>query len=144
LSEGYSITKKERFGFYDIIERVYWNHESRLDNLERMLSSLQRDVDRIKMERYRHSEETYRISDLARKYYMLASEGFRSSMLEEEEVKLKSIPFEKAVTQISRFVKRNPNVTTSDIICKLELEPDLVNRVLFHLEKEGKIRGEKA
>lgn len=142
MSEGYSITKKERLGIYEMIERVYLSHENRLNNLERIVSSLRRDVDTLKMERYRPSPENYRFLEMARKYYLMASEGFRLFVPVEEKVRFRSIPFKKAVTQISRFIKENPNVTTSDIIFKLQLEPDLVNRILFYLEKEGKIQGE--
>ena len=142
MSESYSIPKKERLGIYEMIERVYLSHENRLTTLERMVASLRKDVDRIKMERYRPSIDRTRISDLLGKYYLLASVSSRSFTSEEEKVIFRTIPFEKATTQISRFIMKNPNVSTSDIIFKLKLEPDLVNRVLFHLEKEGKIQGE--
>lgn len=142
MSEGYSVPKKERIGIYEMIERVYRGQENRLNNLERMVTSLRRELDAIRMARYRPSVETDRFEELFRKSFLLASMASRTFIHEEEKVVFKTMPFEKAVTRVSQFITENPNVTTSDIIFRLKLEPDLVNRVLFHLEKEGKIQGE--
>ena len=142
MSEGYLITKDERLGLYEMLERVYLSHENRIANLERIVSSLRQDVDKLKVKQYRPSPEDYRLSEIARKYYLMASETSRLFVPLEKRIESRTIPFEKAVKRISNFIKKNPNVTTTDIMLKSKLEPDLVNQVLFNLERKGQIRGE--
>jgi hypothetical protein len=142
MTENYSFSKEQRLGIYEIIENVYRSHERRIRDLERMVDLLRHDFDRTKGEQFVSpmSENIFRFSDWVRDYYLPTKHHQPWPYRERHEPKPDSLT--KTIEQILQFVKKNPKVTTSTLICKLELEPNLVNRALSYLEKEGKIRGE--
>ena len=51
---------------------------------------------------------------------------------------------EQAIVEIEKYVNEHPGALTSDVICDLCLDADLVLQVLDKLQKEGKIRGTTA
>jgi len=59
----------------------------------------------------------------------------------QEEIELRVIPEEEAISLISDYVAKHPGRLTSDIIFDLELDPDLVLKILKKLEKSKKVRG---
>lgn len=66
----------------------------------------------------------------------------REKLSEEGVVKLRKIPLKEAIPLIKKYVDEHQGCRTSHIIYDLELEADLVLKVLKELEKKGKIRGE--
>jgi hypothetical protein len=58
-------------------------------------------------------------------------------------IELKKVPLSKAKILIDEFIKKHPGTRTSDLILRLELDPDLVVKALSILRKEGKIEGKK-
>jgi hypothetical protein len=59
----------------------------------------------------------------------------------EEPQELITIPEDEAAKRISNFIREKPGSRTSDIICELGLNPDLVLSVLRKLKAEEKITG---
>jgi len=63
----------------------------------------------------------------------------KTTTKEEEMIELRQIPKEQAKELIYEYIKKNPGCWTSDIIIDLQLDPDLVLKVLEELKNEGKI-----
>jgi len=60
---------------------------------------------------------------------------------DEEPQELTIIPEDEATEKISAFITEHPGSRTSDIICDLGLNPNLVLRILRKLKEEKKITG---
>jgi hypothetical protein len=61
-----------------------------------------------------------------------------------EELVFRSVGEEEAKREIENFVRKKPGSLTSDIVQELQIEPEIVIRILNQLNKEGKVRGESA
>lgn len=61
----------------------------------------------------------------------------------ETAIELKAIPEEEATRLVQDYIDKHPESLTSEIIFGLQLDPDLVLRILNKLETDKKIRGEK-
>lgn len=61
----------------------------------------------------------------------------------ETTIELKEIPEEEATRLVQDYVDKHPECLTSEIIFGLQLDPDLVLRILNKLEIDKRIRGEK-
>ncbi|RLE55731.1 MAG: hypothetical protein DRJ30_03385 [Candidatus Methanomethylicota archaeon] len=66
-------------------------------------------------------------------------EGKYKNIIMEEIAFFKRISKDEAKNLIKEYIHQHPGCLTSEIIEKLELDPELVNEVLIELEREGEI-----
>ncbi|MCL2135102.1 MAG: hypothetical protein FWH37_06065 [Candidatus Bathyarchaeota archaeon] len=65
------------------------------------------------------------------------------SLIEMEPTEFHIIPDEQATVQIEEYINEHQGARTSDIICDLGIDPNVVLRVLHTLQQEKKIMGKK-
>jgi hypothetical protein len=63
--------------------------------------------------------------------------------IEGKVVRLKKLPLKRATSLVQTYIDQHQGCRTSDIICDLALDPDLVLGILKTLEKGRMIRGKE-
>ena len=86
------------------------------------------------------------VQDLQVEIALLRDVVEKSKLFEQVESDLKFqefrvIPDEQATVQIEEYITKHEGARTSDIICDLGLDPDLVLRILCILQEEKRVRG---
>jgi len=109
--------------------------ESGQKNVEKTVSpkqyiALMAQLDKLKSQ---YADVVGRLSKLEQIYGHTAS-------LEPQELRV--IPEEQAIIQVEAYIVDHQGALTSDIICDLGLDPDLVLQVLDRLQQDKRVRGE--
>ncbi|MCL2258168.1 MAG: hypothetical protein LBH62_07200 [Nitrososphaerota archaeon] len=120
-----------------------YNGSQFLCHLPQNNSNVRRDIQQLILTNNWKSEQisklSQRIQELETKVELL--EKSNRVDLEQEIIELKVMPVEQAMLLIEKYVKDNQGVRTSDIICDLSLDPNLVVQALHNLQEEKKVKG---
>lgn len=84
-----------------------------------------------------------RVRFLEDRLLMLENIVVENEQEEPREIELNVVPEHEAASLIDKYIEDHPGCLTGDIIFDLELDPDLVLRILNKLEEEKEIRGEQ-